>query len=562
MTQWKTRAAIAILLTALTILVGMRSAAHACDQTTFPCPCAWGDDAVPVYVNSATMSANLLPARTAASWERIVQTVLNIFRENSGIALNLYYAGTTTQSRIGGAIVVIGSNDCSTSYIGFEDTNYNLLNPGAIGSSKITLFRQTGTSCQDIYWDPRLLPQGGSPAIPNTYDPTNVLIHEFGHGIGAKHPDNYCNITNASVMQSVVPIWARHFTRYDKVFFQGKYGTQRPLGFSSTLSGTQFSSLTAWPPANGQVFFPLPGSASAPAGPGAPELVWGLGSPNMSGLAAMRQAADGSWQSDLYVGNVPSYSKPAAVYGPSKRRIYYFHEDSGTPLASDRKRLVYRERSGGTWGAPVDVVVNNSFVRSRRDGVAAAFDWTTSNYIILYNDDDEDGAPGPLCYPACNELRVIAMPGPGSALQTNVRTSLSHHSFATPTIACHRTSNATDRCIIAFSTSQPKPVLQWIEGGLSASGAWQSSGDRAQTAIELDLSPTVSFSTSDNRFYLGTQKRYGTTTQYAIYKKAPSTGALFSMVMQVTSPSMKFSSVTMSANSSGLLRYHIFKYQE
>ncbi|MBP6629041.1 MAG: hypothetical protein KBG28_18600 [Kofleriaceae bacterium] len=550
----------------IAVLSGTASKAEACDENGPLCPCAWSDDAVPVYVNSATMSAYLLPARSSAAWERIVQTVLNIFRENSGIALNLYYAGTTTQTRINGAIVVVGSQDCSN-YLGLESTNFNLLNPGSISSSRITLYRKTGDTtagtCQDNYWDPRLLPQGGSPAIPNTADPTNILVHEFGHAIGAKHPDNYCNITNASVMQSAVPIWARHFTRYDKTFFQSKYGTQRPLGFSSTYNGTQFGVLTPWPSSNGQTFFPLPGSASVPAGPGAPELAWGFGSLNLSGLVAMRQFPTGAWQSDLYDGNEPHYSKAAAAYGGSgKRRVFYFYEPTGTASKNDRKKLVYRERSAGAWGAVVDVLVNNNIVQSRRDGVAAAFDWATGNYIVLYNDDDEDVSQNPICDPACNRIQVVTLPGPNSALSSNQRTLLGHHSFSTPTVACHRTSTAPDRCLIAFSTSQASPWLQWIEGGPSSAGIWQSSGDRSQTSIELDLSPTVSFSTADGRFYLGTQKRYGTTTQYAIHRKTYSTGAFFSLITQVSSTSQKFSSVTMSSNSSGLLRYHLFKYQE
>ncbi|MBP6836793.1 MAG: hypothetical protein KA190_05805 [Kofleriaceae bacterium] len=508
------RIAVAVIAASITSLGGTQRV-EACNDSWPFCPCTWEQPVVNVYVNAGNMAATLLPARSQADWVRIVQNVLNIYREQSGLPVRLRYAGTTTElAAIPGAILVRSKSECDGSRNGSASWGAHPIDWNEISNAVIRLHKQrvdetTGT-CENINWNPLLAPEGTSPpAVPRTKDPTNVLVHEFGHALGYAHPNTDCGLIDPSVMTSSSPIWARHFSKYDKLAFRTNYGSQAPVGKSrDRVSAGNWSTAVDWPTWAG-VKFPLPVQGSSQPGPGQP--AFAFGSPlNPPSDYLVQQNTAGAWNAASVAGY--QYSGSSVAYGLGRRRQYFYSEPTpvvGIPNTFS-KALAWREQQGasGTWGSWSTLQVFDPAIPStgpflsRRDGVAAAYDPVTKNFIVVVN---EDGAApgGPAdCVPFCNRIVVIVAPGPGSSLSVPRMSKLGHHSFSTPSVACDVLSTSASRCLIAFSTSQIRPTLMWTEGSPSmVDGAWVTSGDRSQN-IPADKTPSVIWSPKFQRFVL------------------------------------------------------------
>ncbi len=136
------RIAVAVIAASITSLGGTQRV-EACNDSWPFCPCTWEQPVVNVYVNAGNMAATLLPARSQADWVRIVQNVLNIYREQSGLPVRLRYAGTTTElAAIPGAILVRSKSECDGSRNGSASWGAHPIDWNEISNAVIRLHKQ------------------------------------------------------------------------------------------------------------------------------------------------------------------------------------------------------------------------------------------------------------------------------------------------------------------------------------------------------------------------------------------------------------------------------------
>lgn len=510
-----------IVCTALLVcgvaLIATPERVSACPDTGFAgCPCRWAENVIPVYALTEpgqwsihNSLLNLSPARSKSEWERIITNAINIYRENSGLPRRLKFVGFTDQLEVSGGITIEASDwDCNS------DLAYTQFAPkfpqlNEIGASRIEL-RETamlGGACNIINWDPRLLQQSTTP--PFNHDPVVFLVHELGHALGLDHPNEDCGTPGlASVMNSSVPIWGRHLTRYDKnSLFSQYYSTQNPQGTTYQYNGgTTWNLVGTWS-IGGSSLWSRPGPVTThrhrPIFAFVDNEAGGVG--GGSGKITTLLNTSGTTFTVIDQGKiVPTYNPPATVYGGGGHvRMYVFREYTTSGAEADRKEICYYEslNSGISWGSLTCPMIASSTIKTRRDGLAAAFDWKTKNYIVLYTADNAT------CTPYCDEITAFVQPGVGSSLPPNsvVPWHLTHHSFSPPSIVC-RDSVDSNRCLIAFSTADAQPVLRWVEGGLNSNGFWTQTADLFQS-LALDQSPSVVWSTYYNKFIVATGQR-------------------------------------------------------
>jgi hypothetical protein len=563
------------------------STGDACPIDASPyCPCGWDINPIPVYALTQGAGAdrlqNLNPSRSPAEWEQIITNAINIYRENSGVPRRFYFAGHTSNYFIGGAVVVrakvvTSPSDGCEAADGYTHLSISIFDWDEIEASNIEIFSgfMRSNACQTITWDPRLLAQTNPSSAPWNRDPVNLLVHELGHVLGLDHPTE-CSEDVAAIMNPG-QIWGRHLTRNDRQSLISKYGAQQPTGKVRNFSLGTWGAASNWVVTLFSYPFTRPGSVTSPGGNKEMLIAWEKDGSGNAATASNR--FDSTWALHQTLTGA-TWNPISMVYGGTHHaRAYFFDETATGTGINDRKKLCYRESTdgGSTWGATVcpDLpgITPPQPIRSRRDGIAVAFDWYTKNYIVLYNDDVEDPANQNWCNPVapdyahCNRIMGLTMPGPGSTLTTNKLWTIGHHSFSPPSIACRRGSTSAARCMIAFSTEELAPHLRWPEGGLIASGAsegiWSMSADRFQTSILVDQSPSVAWSTVDAKFHLVTHRRYGTTSEHKTFNKPQTAGATWTAESTTLYTSGSVSAAVLgTTNTNPVLRMYYLQYAE
>jgi hypothetical protein len=305
-------------------------------------------------------------------------------------------------------------------------------------------------------------------------------------------------------MRGRAPGYSRYFTRYDKETLRSRFGTVEAHGERHRL----VTSPNTW--------------TTAPAG-------WAQGSPDPidnkilvrpRSVTSRQTFAPLAWtppsgdpyyaaygpfapywsdHEDFSASSLSGFSSPAVVSnGGAEIRIYRYLEAWTGDQSSHRKRLSYIKSTdgGATWSTVQYPLVLGNYITTRADGIAAAYDAYTKTYLVAWLGCTEAG---------CTTVRGITEPAPGSALTSTVGWGTTIVATATPSIACHPTSTAGDRCLIAFKPGGADPRIAWQEGAISSSGAnpwtWTSSAN-FQGSHKLHASPSVAWATFDSAFHV------------------------------------------------------------
>ncbi len=513
-----------LTLATATLAIGTKTRrAEACIDSSGS---TWEQDAIPVYALTGGASAYRLQdvptgptggdSLSASDWQSIIETALNIYREESPLPRRLYFAGHVAdyaQSRYG--IVIRGEPESATcnGALAQSETNRYWYNPYEYSWSSIE-FRQgqndTGV-CEPIPWTPN--------RAPGQYDITGTLVHELFHSLGYDHTDICGDSSAASVLVGGYAVaYNRHLTRYDKGELVSLYGMRSPLGKSRTYTdlANVWSGTAPWPDIAGLPAIVI-GYRPKSLTQFEPNtyVAWGAGT--TGAMYRAKRDTSGIWTLQPSV-STSTWSSPAVVSNGSGLIRNYFLGESSTSAA---KYIRWRESADGgvTWGPLVASFDGLFSVATRRDGIAAAYDTATNSFAILYTTDGTN--LNSVVDTKGNDIRVV-VDGPGATDAFD--SPIGHNTFGTPSIAC-APSNASDRCLVSFGTGELRPTVRWIEGRPLSNGHWATYADRSQSSIRVDFSPSVGWSNAGQRFVLAAHRRTGTTTTTTLYYKLPTPGS-------------------------------------
>ncbi len=160
--------------------------------------------------------------------------------------------------------------------------------------------------------------------------------------------------------------------------------------------------------------------------------------------------------------------------------------DSTRTNNSKALRWAWSENGGTTWSSADAVFGNGSNVRTRRNGLSAAFDPATSQFIAAYVGDNnlpdgndtkcDDTVQGDMC----DEVRIATLdPTTGEQHHTNlgVRTAVA------PSIACGVTANLRN-CVVTWVSTTANACVHWGHGRILGDGSFELYNDLSTGCIQ------------------------------------------------------------------------------
>ena len=192
-----------------------------------------------------------------------------------------------------------------------------------------------------------------------------------------------------------------------------------------------------------------------------------------------------------------SYHPTAMAQGDGIIMAVRFAEESRTENA---KKLFfeYSTNGGASWTSK-QAVRNNGFpIRTRRNGLAAAYDPKTQKFIAAYVGDDSmpsslstecgDGADW-----LCDELRVVTM-SPSTRQQYVTR--LGVRTATAPSIACGNTSTIRN-CVITWVETTGDACIHWGHGRILSTGEFELYNDLSDGCYAGFSAPNVTYDANE-----------------------------------------------------------------
>ncbi len=452
----------------------------------------------PVYL---VASGNSVIGKNTSQVARAIGRAIDAMNRYGMSGFTLRFGGVIASSAPGQkGIFIRPSSNCNVCSGAAGCTNYPSVDGNGDVISVNVRLPYNQASCPGFDWEFYPDYAGCQPGACAD-DMQSVIMHELGHVAGLAHSGSAGNCTPGDNGREGMMSGSGNG---GSSFAENRYPSRDDIAGLISLYGRRFATLDyhysfdgglSW--GNGGLLGTLktrsPLSSVSTATEGETSLFLAYHALDSSWTPYSLEMTQSSTSALDKIGGLNVFHPQPVAYGDGTLVAARFTNETRNNN-SKALRWAWSTDDGNSWQATLAQLNSGGTIRTRRNGLAAAYDPKTARFVAAYVGDENlsDGG-GNACTDSanvmCDELRVVTFdPATGEQRHTNlgVRTATA------PSMACGDTSSWRN-CVISWVSTTGNACVHWGHSRVLADGSFELYNDKSTGCYAGFSAPVVTY---------------------------------------------------------------------